>query len=218
MIKKIVTLSLLTSSLLYAELEQKGPFISVDISLPIDSYIEYEPNTEAGYFTISKYEAKIDDNTYSYKLGYQYYFTRFYFRYANNSFEDKDKNKFKADITTYEVDAEYIPVFYRSSSDTWMIRGLFGFGVGYHYSELTDYTNPEYEFFFPKDTDLEEQHYMEYGYQVGLLLDTSWGIQLETGYRYRVGDLQEYKEENTNNEVSFDLDTSEIYFGLGYMF
>jgi len=64
--------------------------------------------------------------------------------------------------------------------------------------------------------DGKSQDYMEYGYQVGIMTETSIGLSIEAAYRARYGALQEFTD--TSNRATFDLVTKEFYLGVNYLF
>ena len=209
--KKIaLTLTLLTATFANAEIDQSGFFVGLDYANKTSS-VEYDSKGSMPYNT---YTSDYSADSLSLKAGYQAYFARVYARYTD--FEHKDTKRDKFTISNgkvYELNADYIPVFYTNESKDWNIRGLFGVGVGYNASELTEYEDsllPVGESAGPT------QNYMQYGFQVGILVESSYGVSLETAYRERSGNLQEFTD-GANNAV-FSLKTSEFYLGLNYLF
>jgi len=210
MIKKITIISTLISSLAYAEVKQKGFFVGVDYAAKsVD--LKYE-NTGVA-FPYNSYNATSTDNRVSLKAGYQYYFTRIYARVAKYDYHDSAKNRYSIDGTTYEINAEYLPVFYMAKSKKWDLRGLVGIGVGYNRSRLYNYNVG----LLPvAPLTGENQTYIEYGWQLGLMAETDLGVNLECGLRARKGDLLEFTD-STNN-ATFLYDTTEYYLGINYLF
>jgi hypothetical protein len=223
MIKKIAMMSMLVSTLLYADIDQKGFFVGVDFSQS-DYELEYNHSVDpTGFdYLISDYASSDEDNLYSVKAGYQYYFTRVYARYSKFDYKDTNLNKYRIEGAVIELNADYLPVFYTSESKIWNIRGIFGIGVGYNESELKDY---DPYLFSVGDVGAGEQlsdgkqHYMEYGYQIGVMSETSIGLSVEFAYRVRYGDLLEFTDSQTDSKTAtFDLRTKEIYIGVNYLF
>jgi hypothetical protein len=104
-----------------------------------------------------------------------------------------------------------------NKSKSFAIRGVFGAGVGYNESKMYDFDaslirlNSTYAL---PDTD---QSQIEYGAQVGLMLESDIGLSLEMGLRYRQGNLLETTDEG-DNQATFSLDSTEYYFGVNYLF
>lgn len=210
MIKKIVIMSTLIGSLAYAEVAQKGFFVGVDYAAKSVN-LKYE-NTSTG-FAFNSYDATPSENTLSLKAGYQYYFTRVYARVAQFDYHDTVKNRYSIDGTTYELNADYLPVFYMAESKKWDIRGFVGIGVGYNRNRLYNY-NAGLLPVAPLSGD--NQTYIEYGWQLGLMAETEIGVSVEVGMRGRKGDLLEFTD-NTN-EATFLYDSTEYYLGVNYLF
>jgi len=210
MIRKIAIMSTLIASLAYAEVEQKGFFVGVDYaSKSVD--LKYE-NTSTG-FSYNAYNASPSDNTLSLKAGYQYYFTRVYARIAQYDYHDTSKNRYSIDGTTYELNADYLPVLYMAKDKKWDLRGFVGIGVGYNKSRLYNYNTG----LLPVDPLTgNNQTYIEYGWQLGAMVETEIGVSVEVGMRGRKGDLLEFTD-NTN-EATFLYDTTEYYLGINYLF
>ncbi len=210
MIKKIAIMSTLISSLAYAEVQQKGFFVGVDYAAKSVN-LKYE-NTVTG-FAYNGYNATPSDNTLSYKVGYQYYFTRVYARIAQFDYHDTAKNRYSIDGTTYELNAEYLPVFYMAKSKKWDLRGFVGIGVGYNRNRLYNYNIG----LLPvAPLTGENQSYIEYGWQLGAMVETEIGVSVELGMRARKGDLMEFSD--STNEATFLYDTTEYYLGINYLF
>lgn len=210
--KKIVT-TLLITTIAHAEIEQSGFFVGVDISSKT-SNVNYETNQVnwSGIADISKYKT----TPFSYKLGYQYYFTRVYARMSKDTYVDTQKNRYEIKSTHYEFNIEYIPTFYISNSKNFILRGIMGVGVGYGTNTLSN-TLSSAEAVKPALESNPKQKYMEYGAQVGFMLESSYGVSLETGIRYREASMIEVVVEDTN-VATFNLDFTSFYFGLNYLF
>ena len=215
MIKKITILSLFTATLMQAEeLRNKGVFVGVDLT-HVNAKMYYTNNASASSTAIptSPYTNELQENQFSYKIGYQYYFTRVYARYATFNYKDEARKRYKIDGKLYELNVDYLPVFYKEKNNHYAIKGIFGVGVGYNSSKLTTY-NP---FLLPSGVNIDgTQNYMEYGYQLGFGFEFSFGLGVEFAYRTRYGNLQEYTD-GTNN-ATFNLKTQSIYGGLNYIF
>ncbi len=207
--RKTIALTLLTATLLNAEIEQSGFFVGVDMGNTA-SKIEYQ---SGGSMPFRDYTSEKDLNNHSFKVGYQFYYARVYGRY--NSFEQNDEanNRYAVDGKVYEFNADYTPVFYMSEAKSWSIRGLFGVAVGYNSSNLT---LGELDLLPPAMTVSGTQNYIQYGYQVGAMVESSYGVGLEAAFRSRSGNLQEFTDDA--NSATFALETNEFYFGLNYLF
>ena len=216
MIKKIVLASsLLVGTMASAEISQKGFFVGVDFSQS-DYKVSYEND---GTFTSAAYDVNDKENITSFKVGYQYYFTRVYGRYSNFKYEDTAKNHYTAKGSIYELNADYIPVLYTHSSKVWNIRGIFGIGIGYNDSKMDNFTDTLL-IVGPASIpyDGKSQDYMEYGYQIGIMTETSIGLSVEAAYRARYGTLQEFTAPSSADRATFDLVTQEFYLGVNYLF
>ena len=213
MTKKILLAgSLLAATIANAEISQKGFFVGIDFSQS-DYKISYE---QTGGIT-NPYIASDNENSTSFKVGYQYYFARLYGRYNSFKYNDTKKDYYKINGDVYELNADYIPVFYTNDSKVWNIRGIFGIGIGYNHSKTKDFNSNN---LLPGGAsglgEGENQDYMEYGYQVGIMTETSIGLSIEAAYRARYGALQEFTD--TSNRATFDLVTKEFYLGVNYLF
>jgi len=211
--KKILTLTLLTATLLNAEIEQSGFFVGVDMSNKT-SKIDYATSDTANPSNIRDI-SDYDSKPLSYKIGYQYYFARVYARMAEDSYKDTLKNRYEIDSKLYEMNADYLPLFYMNGSKDFALRGVFGVGVGYTDNKVSNTLS---------SATLEKgmldgkpnQKYMIYGGQVGVMLESSYGLSLEVGARFREGALLEYTIEN--GTATFDHMSTEFYLGLNYLF
>ncbi|MBN2816264.1 MAG: hypothetical protein JXQ67_06235 [Campylobacterales bacterium] len=193
-----------------AEADDKGIFVGVDFS-STSSPLKY---VNSGNMPLYSYDNSYTDTRYSLKVGYQAYFTRIYARYSTFEYKDEKRDKFSiTDGALYELNAEYIPLFYANESKEWAVRGLFGLGCGYNSSKLTEYDS----YLLPAGESASgAQNYMEYGYQLGLILESSYGVSVEVGYRARYGNLQEFSD--GANDAVFSVDTTEFYLGVNYLF
>jgi hypothetical protein len=205
--------------ILMADIDSKGFFVGVDVSHKKSKVYYTNSNPNGLAIATDEYENIHSDTGVSFKLGYEYYFTRVYLRYNRFNYDDKEKKLYKIEGITYEINIEYIPLIYKTKNDKFNIRGIVGSGVGYNVSELEVYTEDGY--LLPSDVfPCDSQRYMEYGFEIGILVESYWGISAEVGFRYRYGDLQEYTDDkgDQGNKASFDLKTEEFYFGLNYLF
>ena len=215
MIKKIVLATALLATAANAEIQQKGFFVGVDFS-KMKSDIKYETsdgNVPAA-FPYTGYDSTSSDSIPSLKVGYQYYFTRVYARVNSYELEDTSRDKYKIKAKTYELNAEYIPVFYMSEKHSWDIRGIFGFGLGYSDAKITEGDiglAPALSTSFN-----DSQKNIEYGYQLGMMIETDIGLSGELGYRYRTGNVIEFTDGQNNS--TFMVKSREFYLGLNYLF
>ena len=215
MIKKIALAStLLLGTLLNAEIQQNGFFVGVDLGQR-DSRIEYDNNANGSLtnMTTNPYTNDVSDSSTSLKMGYQYYVTRIYARYSGFNYKDEQRDKYTIKGELYEINVDYTPVFYTNKAKTWNVRGIFGAGVGFNSSKMSEY---DLGLIPAGETAGSTQSYMEYGYQIGVLSETSIGLSLEAAYRVRYGNLQEITD--SSNRATFSLETKEIYLGLNYLF
>jgi len=208
--KTVLVGSLLIATLLQAEIDENGFFVGLDVS-KTSSKVKYD---NSGNMALLPYTNDLTDARFSLKVGYQAYFTRVYARYTSYDYKDEARDKFTISSgKTYDFNAEYIPVFYVNESKDWNIRGIFGLGLGYNSSSLSDYD----EYLLPVGESAgSTQNYMEYGYQVGVMSETSLGVSFEAGYRARFGNLQEFTD--TANNSTFSLESGELYLGINYLF
>ena len=212
MIKKIVLATSLLVTLAQAEIDQRGFFVGLDLS-STSTNLKYDNNAFGTAFTVKGYGGESSENTLSYKVGYQYYFTRIYARMSSYEYKDATRNKYTIKGTNYEINADYIPTFYTNKNKTWNIRGVFGLGVGYSSSKLENY-DPN---LLPAGlTAGDAKNLMEYGYQIGIMSETSIGLSVELGLRYRQGNLLEFTD--GQNDSTFFRDETAYYLGVNYLF
>ncbi len=210
MIKKILLATTLIFTFANAEIDQTGFFVGIDTGSKSSS-VKYDNNGVS--FPFNSYTAEPYNTSLSYKFGYQYYFTRLYARVNSFTYKDAQRDKYTIQSTTYELNADYIPIFYMSKSKKWDIRGVFGFGVGYSSSKLENYDIN----LLPVDLSAERsQRTLEYGTQIGLMSETSIGLSIELGLRYRQGTLLEFTD--GQNNVTFSRNDKEYYLGINYLF
>lgn len=214
--KKIALASstLLLATLGQAEIKQNGFFVGLDYSEQ-NVELKYDNNANGilTSMTVLPYMNDISHGSPSFKAGYQYYFTRVYARYNSFDYKDEKRDKYTIKGTVYELNADYLPILYVSEDKLWNIRAIVGLGVGYNTSKMSDY---DLGLIPPTETAGESQNYMEYGYQVGIMSETSIGLGVELGYRMRYGNLQEFTD--TANNATFSLETKEFYLGVNYLF
>ena len=211
--KKTLTLTLLTATLLNAEIQQSGFFVGVDMGNKT-SKVDYATSDTANPSSISSI-SDYKTTPLSYKLGYQYYFARVYARISDDNYKDTLKNRYEISSKLYEMNADYLPLFYMNGSKDFALRGVFGVGVGYTDNKVSNTLS---------SATLEKgmldskpnQKYMIYGGQVGVMLESSYGVSLEAGARFREGVLLEYVIDN--GTATFDHMSTEFYLGLNYLF
>jgi len=214
MIKKTALLSLIASTLLFGDISQKGFFVGADLSQN-SAVVAYDNNANGSStsITVRPYDNSYSKTIPSFKVGYQYYYTRVYARYSSFDYSDNEREKFSIKGSIYEMNADYVPLMYISKNKSWDIRGVVGFGVGYNDSSL----NVKDIGLLPAGESINgSQQYMQYGYQLGLMCETSSGISIEMAYRVRYGNLQEFTD--GANQSTFDLETQEFYLGVNYLF
>ena len=190
------------------KLKAKGFFIGVDFE-NIDAETRYKFDTQNHLNDIPNSSDKYNEPAF--KLGYQYYYTRIYFKYS--SLDEKTQD-YTVESTSYELNAEYIPILYRG--DSYAIRGFFGVAAGYMDSEIKDFSNR-----FAQEADaVDLNDYSDkqavYGVQIGLMYEMSNGLNAELGYRYRRGNLLE--SDNGTDSVTFETKRRQLYLGLNYLF
>ena len=218
MIKKITLLSTLISTLMYADIEQKGFFVGIDGSL-LKTSVNYAKKGSG--ITTSNYASSESLAALSAKIGYQYYFTRIYARVnSKNTYIDKAKNRYTMKNQVIELNVDYLPVFYINKNKSWNLRGVMGVGVGANKSVLSSYDArlDSIGQNLQKILDKQTQYNMEYGLQLGLLSEFDFGLSAELGYRFRTGLLVEFSDADSANEATWKLNSQELYLGLNYLF
>lgn len=206
MIKKITLATTLLFTLVHAEIKQTGFFIGADVGSK-SSNVKYD--SDGAY----KYDMVSNNDSLSFKLGYQYYFTRVYARINSFIYQDTKRDNYTLKGRTYELNADYIPVFYMSKSKKWNLRGVFGFAAGYSSSKLENY---DVNLLPVGITAERSQRSMEYGTQIGLMSETSIGLSVEIGLRLRQGPLIELTDGVAS--ATFNRDDKEYYLGVNYLF
>jgi len=206
----LISSLLAVSSFAETKIDVSGFLVGLDVSSK-SSLLAYESGGSMPYFP---YENRYTNSAISLKIGYQNYFGRVYARYSSFEYKDDARDKFTiSDGETYELNAEYIPVFYVSEKEEFNVRGIFGVGFGYNKSQLKDYETS----LLPGVERIDSaQNFIEYGYQLGVLVESEYGVSLETGYRRRYGVLQESTDDA--NSAAFNLETQEFYLGINYLF
>jgi opacity protein-like surface antigen len=189
-------------------LKAKGFFIGVDFE-NIDADTRYRVNSQNALFNIPNSSDKYNEPAF--KLGYQYYYTRVYFKYS--SLDEKTQD-YTVESTSYELDVEYLPIFYRG--DSYAIRGLLGTAIGYIDSDLKNLSaRLMQEAEFVGLSDLSDKQPV-YGVQIGLVFEMTNGLSAEFGYRYRRGNLLE--SDNGTDSVTFETKRRQLYLGFNYLF
>ena len=172
--------TLLLTTVVNAQMKQKGFFVGVDMSMK-SSTVDYDNNAASGgAFTINDYSSDSDEIALSHKFGYQYYFTRVYAKLAKYQHDDSSRDKYTIKGTTYEINTDYIPVLYVNDAKTWDIRGVFGVGIGYNTSEISDYDVN----LLPVGIDGDRDEFLQYGVQIGVMAEMDIGLSLELGARF----------------------------------
>jgi len=214
MVKKIIITScLMTATLLQAEITQKGFFVGIDLGIS-DATTKYEKNGVS--ITTTDYEASTDKTLLSLKAGYQYYFTRIYARITDSKqYEDTAKQRYTLENQVLEVCVDYIPVFYTAKNNRWDLRGVFGLGVGLNRGNLSEFDVRLDA--TPSMLNTDSQQAMEYGYEIGLLVEAYDNFSAEIGMRYRTGNVAQFQDSD-QNEVTFSQETTEYYLGINYLF
>jgi len=217
MVKKIIIISTLVSTLLQAEMKEKGFFIGIDGSIG-SADVSY---ANSGAFASSDYESNSKISALALKFGYHYYFTKVYARINKRvKYTDNTKSYFELKNHVLELNVDYIPIFYMSKNKDWSLKGVFGVGCGFNKNSLINYN-------LWLDTsgnnqdpilDKKTQYSMEYGYNLGLIAELDFGLSVEAGYRYRSGILTQFSDKDAGNEATFDLSTKELYVGVNYLF
>jgi len=218
MIKKIIVISSLVSSLLQAQMSEKGFFVGVDGST---SSVNIAYAKSGSGITTSNYESDDRVRPISLKFGYQYYFTRVYARVnSSKNYVDKTLERYEVENQVIELNIDFSPIFYMQESQEWNIRGVFGLGVGINKSALVRYDARLDAIGTNLDPILntQTQHNMEYGYNIGLISEFDFGLSAEIGYRFRYGLLTEFSDKDGANEATFTLSTGELYLGFNYLF
>ena len=222
-IKKVILSLLLLSSLGFAQegaqeakeipqantpLKGKGFFIGLDLErLDVDSRVDFNSQTTV-------YNVSGDTDTYTepaFKVGYQYYFTRVYFKYSSI---DEETDHYTVESKSYEINLEYIPIIYRSKE--YALRLITGLSIGYTDNEITSASPQMQANLIAINYSGGSENQAIYGAQIGLMLEMSMGLSAEVGYRYRKGDLIDSSDSSGN--VTLETKRKQLYLGLNYMF
>lgn len=210
MIKKILPALLLLPTLGLAEVTQKGFFVGVDYTAA-NVTTTYQLS---GAISGNNYEGITKDQALSFKAGYQYYFTKVYGRYHGFHYNDEKRSKYTIDGKTFELSAEYIPVWYINSAYNFIARGVFGATAGYTKATLGADHDVN---LLPVGEEADTQISFLYGFQAGVLIESEYGLSLETGLRFREGNMLEYVDKNQNSVV-FTQKNYNYYIGINYLF
>jgi len=197
-------LILLSTLSMAEELKGKGFFLGVDLE---------RINVEGTYS--SKLYNFENDESYTrpaFKVGYQYYFTRVYFKYSQLQ---EDYVPYDVDSDSYEANVEYIPILYRA--DSYAIRLMVGASIGYTDNEMKD-LDPSSIGNVHEALGLNDysQKKAIYGFQLGVMMELSVGLSAELGYRYREGNLLEFDDDS--GDITVETKRKQYYMGLNYMF
>ena len=225
MIKKIILISTLTSTLLVAEtMKEKGFFIGLDAST---SSVNIAYEKKGSIIRASNYESDDRTSNAALKVGYQYYFTRVYLRInPSKTYKDQTSGYYEIKNQVVEMNIDYLPIFYIQEEQKWNIRGVVGLGIGVNKNGLVNYSKQNIDVYSNTADPIlnkETQYNMEYGYNIGLMSEFDFGLSAEIGYRFRTGLMGEYSdavdgEGKTSYEAIFTLSTGEFYLGLNYLF
>ena len=222
MIKKIALITTLFSTLAYADMSEKGFFVGADVSTYSNAETAY--SKKGTVITTANYQSNSSFITAtSLKMGYQYYFTRVYMRVNNSTtFKDETKNRFKIASQVIELNADYLPLLFKTDDESFTLKGLIGVGVGANKSALKSYSAQiDVNTGKPEDSILNQntQWLMEYGGQLGFILNkTDSGLSFELAYRYRSGLMTQFTNQDDSYQATFKLMSSEFYLGANYMF
>ena len=189
-------------------LKGKGFFMGIDIE-SVKADTRYSSS-----HTLAVYNIENNEDSYTepaFKLGYQYYFTRVYFKYSQ---VDEKTDDYTVESTSYEANVEYIPIIYRGNS--YAVRLITGLSVGFTKNDLVNVSSVLEKQLIASDATDSSDTQVIYGAQIGLMLELSMGLSAELGYRYRRGDLLEMEEDGGN--TTFETKRKQIYLGLNYMF
>ncbi len=215
----VLTLIMLSSLSLAQELPEetqnekeslrgKGFFIGLDLE-SVKADTRYSTSSTNTLFTI-----RDNEDTYTkpaFKVGYQYYFTRVYFKYSQ---VDEKTDDYTVESTSYEANIEYIPVLYRAN--TYAVRLITGLAVGFTKNDLSGLSaNMQEQLNFTDATDSSDTQAI-YGAQVGVMIEMSMGLSAELGYRYRRGNLLEVEADS--GDTTFKTKRKQFYLGINYMF
>ncbi len=189
-------------------LRGKGFFIGFDLE-SIKADTRYSTSSTNSLYTI-----RDNEDTYTepaFKAGYQYYFTRVYFKYSQ---VDEKTDDYTVESTSYEANIEYIPVLYRAK--TYVVRLITGLAVGFTKNDLSGLSaNIQEQLDFTDATDSSDTQAI-YGAQIGVMIEMSRGLSAELGYRYRRGNLLE--TEADSGDTTFQTKRKQFYLGMNYMF
>lgn len=214
MIKKIVILSTLVSTLLYADIKEKGFFVGLDFGENKANVDYRQVGTATNAHTVES-----ESTSVSPKIGYQYYFTRVYVS-ANKMNYEEERGRYTVEEMHYEFDADYIPILYQNFEKGLAIKAIMGVSLGYSYNNLKNIKQEDQllpvDPLYPYDYS---QEYFNYGYQLGFLLAGKEGMSFEIGFKSRMGTLLEFQDDDQGtNRATFNLDAQEYYIGFNYLF
>ena len=214
MIKKIAILSTLVSTLLYADIKEKGFFVGLDFGANRASVDYKQVGTATNAHTVESSTTSISP-----KIGYQYYFTRVYAS-ANKMNYQEERGKYTIVEEHYELNADYLPIIYQNFEKDFAIKGVMGISMGYSYTNLNSIKQEDQ--LLPVDPIIAydyAQEYFNYGYQLGFLLAGKDGVSMEVGFKSRMGTLLEFQDDSQGtNRATFNLDAQEYYIGFNYLF
>jgi len=186
----------------------KGFFLGVDFE-SVKAETRYSTASQNSLFKITDNEDTYNEPAF--KLGYQYYFTRVYFKYSQ---VDEKTDDYTIESTSYEANVEYMPVIYRGNA--YAVRLITGLAVGFTKNDLVGLSARMQDQLNITDATDSSDTQVIYGAQIGLMLELSMGLSAELGYRYRRGDLLEMEADSGN--TTFETKRKQLYLGLNYMF
>ena len=208
MLGRILLSVALASTMAMAELKEKGPFIGVDFQqISADNLYE----TSGSAFPYPRFKNEGDFSDINLKIGYQYYVTRLYFSVSQ---PDEQYDTYSVKSTEYDMNFEYVPVFYYDSG--FALRGVFGAAVGMSDNELYGLSDGVKEQQELLGFTNNNQQRIIYGWQLGLMVEMDLGLSLELGWRQRHGTLIEFTDET--NKVTIETKRQQYYLGINYLF
>ena len=213
MIKKILILSLLTLTIAHAEIEQEGFFVGIDLANQ-NANVDNEISASSGNYGRETNLDNLNNQIISLKFGYEYFFTRVYARVSQYDYSQSDV-KYSIKGNTYEFNIDYTPLIYTDAGRTWNIKGIIGVGLGINNSTISHKYSPSEQLGILFDSS-STQNFMEYGYQLGMLVETKYGINVEIATRYRSGSLFEFKD--NSEKTTYFLTSTEYYLGVNMLF
>ena len=198
----------LVSTMAFAELKEKGPFAGIDFQqISADNLYE----TSGAAFPFPRFDNSSDFSNLNVKVGYQYYVTRLYLSLSQ---PDEKYDTYAVKSTEYDMNFEYVPLFYYNSG--FAFRGVFGAAIGISDSELYGMSDGVEEQHNILGFTKNRQQRIVYGWQLGLIVEMDLGVSLELGWRQRFGNLIEFTD--GTNKATIETKRQQYYLGLNYLF